>query len=646
MTMQFEHLFTPIKIRNKTVKNRIISPAHASILNFFRDELPPDQYIEYQRARAKGGCGLIILSNCQVHRSSSGTNVYPPTPELLAPKLRRMADTLHEYGTVVSMQLFHRGNHGSSIENIYANWGWTARPSHEAGAEVCHEMNEDEVEEIIRGYVLYATLARECGLDGVELHGAHGYFLQQSWTSWANLRKDRWGEQMAFATELINRVRAAVGEDFIVDVKMVSDDFHAGGMDNEAMRKVAQAIEATGKIDFLSISQGSQGSHYAYITGTMYIPPAAFVPLASGIKQAVKSIPIVAATRINDPALAESVLADGHADMVALCRAQIADPEFANKAREGRVDDIRLCIACNQGCQDRISQRIRMTCLQNAVVGREKEIGTIEQAPRKKKVLVVGGGPGGMEAARVAALRGHDVTLYEKEKQLGGRINTLSRVPSREEFSQVTRYLSTQIAKLGINVKLGTEATIEAIKREKPDAVIVATGSTPYKPPIPGIDQDNVLTVIQALEGAPVGERVLIYDTPGFQESVTLAEFLADQGKKVEIATPSSQVGIMIGSSHQPYIWPLLHNKGVVFSVFTSLKKIPGRTATLADVYTQQERTLEVDTVVMSTGYRANDSIWRALRGQVPELYAVGDCYSPRRALDAIHEGYNTGFKV
>lgn len=649
MTAQFENLFTPIKIGAKTVRNRIMFPAHGTSFQFFADNTDPNMYVEYMRARARGGCGLAVISTLMPHWSSHHIGgPTPPTPAILIPKLRKMADAIHENGALVVVQILHKGSSGDSVENIHPLWGFTARSSPDSRAEVCHEMDNDEVEEVLDSFAIYARCAKEGGLDGVELHGTHGYLLQQSWSNWTNQRTDKWGKQMAFANELSARVRAAVGSDLIVGVRIASDDFHPGGMDNEAMKKVAQALESTGKIDYLSISEGSQYSHYSLSAGPMYIPPAAWVPLASGIKQAVKSTPVVATCRINEPALAESILADGHADMVNMCRALIADPEFANKAREGRVDDIRLCIACNQGCLDRSWARMFITCLQNAVVGKEKEIGTIERAPKKKSVMVIGGGPGGMEAARVAALRGHDVTLYEKEEQLGGQINTLAKAPGREEFGQVVRYLSTQLNKLGVKVKLGVEATEETVKREKPDVVIVATGAKPYINPVPGSEQDNVFTSSQVLDGkATIGERVVVFDTTGLQEGCTVADFLVEQSKKVEIITPFAAAGANMGYSHLPLIWPRLLNKGIVFSGFTSLKKISGHTVTVFNVYTQQERTIEdVDTVVMSTGYRANDSLYRTLKGKVKELHGVGDCLSPRRALDAIHEGYNTAFKI
>ena len=649
MSMQFEHLFTPIELGPVTVRNRIVLPSHATRFPFFADDTDGSQYIEYMRARARGGCGLIVIGTVHGHKSHSRMGLLePPTPEILAPKLRILADAVHEYSTKVVLQVWHKGNTADSSENIRAMWGFTARPSPDSRQEVCHEMDDIDIDEVINGYPYpFAVLAKECGIDGVEIHGAHGYLLQQSWTNWANLRVDKWGEQMAFANEVINRTRAAVGDDYLLGMRIASDDFHANGMDNEAMQKVAQQLEATGKLDYISLSEGSQLSHYSLIMGTMYVPPAAWIPLHSGIKQAVKFIPVIASCRINEPTLAESILADGHADMVAICRGQIADPEFANKAREGRVDDIRLCIACNQGCADRLFSRIQITCLQNCTVGQERELGTIEPAPNKKKVVVIGGGPGGLETARVAVLRGHDVTLYEKENQLGGQINTLTKVPAREEFGQAIRYLTTQVNKLGVNVKLGVEATAEMVLGEKADAVVVATGAMPYRLPIPGVDQENVFTVSEVLDGAPVGEKVIIFDTTGLQEAPTCAEFLADQGKQVEVITFFPMVAAMMGYTHQPLVWPRLKNKGIVFTVYTMLKKISGRTVTVGDVYTEEERTIgDVDTVVLATGYRVDDSLYRTLRGKVDDLYAVGDCYAPRRVLDAIHEGYKHARKL
>lgn len=648
MAMQFERLFTPVKIGPKTARNRIMFPCHGTRFQFFNDEAEGEQYIEYQRARAKGGCGTIVMGTVHVHHASTGfSEVVPPTPKILSPKLRRMADAVHEQGALLLMQLYHRGNSWNSHESIRALWGFSAVPSRGTPHEFCHEMTPAEIEEVLDGYVKFALLAKESGLDGVELHAAHCAILFQSYNSYYNRRTDKWGKQMAFMTECMNRVRSAAGKDFIVGMRICADDFEPNGMDNDAMKKVAAAVDAAGKMDYMSVSEGSEGSHYSLIIGTMYIPPGAFIPLHSGIKQVVSSMPVIASCRINDPALAEKILADGHADMVACCRAQIADPEFANKAREGRVDDIRLCIACNQGCADRFFASKQLTCLQNAAVSKEYMVGELKPAAKKKKVVVVGGGPGGMEAARVLKLRGHDVTLYEKEKQLGGQVNTLVKAPSREEFGQSVRYLSTQMQKLGVKVKLGVEATESTIKQDKPDVVIVATGSIPYVSPIPGSDQKNVATPSQILnEEVAAGEKVVVFDNTGLQEAFTVADFLADRGKKVEIVTPYSTVGPWVGYTHWPVIWPRLLKKGIVFSENTTLKKIAGNSVTVSNVYTEEERSIAANTVVMATGYKSNNGLFYALHGQVGELYMVGDSKSPRRVLDAIHDAFNLSIEL
>jgi len=648
MAMQFERLFTPIQIGPKTARNRIMFPCHGTRFQFFNDEAEGNQYLEYQRARAKGGCGTIVIGTVHIHPQSVGfSEVVPPTPEILAPKLRKMADAVHEHGTLLLMQLYFRGASWNSVESIRSLWGFSAVPTRRTPHEFCHEMTPDEIEGVLDGYVNFAKLAKESGLDGVELHAAHCAILYQSYNEYYNKRSDKWGGQFAFITECMNRVRSAVGDDFIVGMRMPSDDFEPGGMDNDAMKKVAQAVESVGKIDYLSISEGSESEHYAYIIGTMYLSPAPWVPLTSGIKQVVRSVPVIANSRINEPTLCESILTDGHADMIAMCRALIADPEFGNKAREGRVDDIRLCIACNQGCADRFFARMHLTCLQNAAVSSEYLVGDIQLAPKKKKGVVIGGGPGGMEAARVAALRGHDVTLYEKDNQLGGQVNTLVKAPGRDEFGQATRYLTTQMDKLGVKVKLGVEATVDTVKQENPDTVIVATGSTPYIAPLQGSDQDNVVTPSQVLnDEVSVGERVVIFDNTGFQEATTVADFLADRGKKVEIVTPYHFVGIWVGYTHWPVIWPRLLKKGVVFTVNTALKNISGRSATVANVYTQEERSIDVDTVVMVTGYLPNNGLHQSLLGQVGELYVVGDSNAPRRAMDAIHDAFNVAIKI
>jgi len=649
--MQYENLFSPIKIGSKTAKSRIVFPCHSF------EALPFPEYVAYQAARAKGGCGLNIIGPCVVHNSgvTLGEHLHPfETPESLLPNWKQMAEAVHEYNSLVLIQLWHIGDKSEGLaEN---SWGVSENPVDlDLGrAEVPHEMNDAEINDVIRGFVDYARAAKEAGLDGCEIHGSHGYLPQQFWSPWINHRKDKWSEPLLFINEVITRIRSAVGEDFIIGVRMSGDDLYPGpqGIDSEKSKKLARALEDTGVVDLLNISVGHGGLTNTYTIAPMYVPPASIsVPMASGIKQAVKSIPVIACGRINDPAIAEKAIADGHCDMVGLVRGQIADAEFANKAREGKIEDIRICIACNQGC----NVEGKPKCTQNLVSGREtKEIAVIKPVSKKKKVVIIGGGPAGMEAARVAALKGHDVTIYEKNNELGGQVNILSKAPGREEFNQVTRFLTNQIQKLDIKMKLETEATVDSILQEQPDAVIMATGSRPYVELVPGSETSQVVSPSQVLLGqVNVGDCAIVYESTGFQEGYTTADFLGEKGVHVELLT--SQVSVAAGlmvpagmiTARNPIIWQRLKKNGVNIKEHTKIKKISGRQVTLVDVWSGEESALDnVDTVVMATGYLPNNSLYKELNGRIKELYAVGDCTIPRRVPEAIHTAYLTAFNI
>ncbi|MBN2074446.1 MAG: FAD-dependent oxidoreductase [Dehalococcoidales bacterium] len=338
--------------------------------------------------------------------------------------------------------------------------------------------------------------------------------------------------------------------------------------------------------------------------------------------------------------------------MVGLVRGQIADPEFGNKALEGRVDDIRLCVGCNQGCWE---SEVEATCLQNAVANKESmEYAVIKPAAVKKKVIVVGAGPGGMEAARVAAIKGHNIILYEKSGRLGGQVNILSRAPGRKEFSQATRYLENQICKLGVEVKLNTEVTPDFITSENPDAVIVATGANPYILPVPGSEQDNVVSPSQVLADHVVtGDKVLVFETTGMPEGPTTADYLAEQGKSVELVTEFPAICAHWGlkslayGTHIPVIWKRLKSNGVTIIPYTTIKEISEKTVTVSDVISGEDRIIQdINTVVMATGYRSENRLFKALKNRLVEVYEIGDCKLPRRSLDAIHEGYMTAFGI
>jgi thioredoxin reductase len=382
------------------------------------------------------------------------------------------------------------------------------------------------------------------------------------------------------------------------------------------------------------------------MVGDMSIPQGAAVHLAAGIKEVVK-LPVFTVLRIKDPLHAEKILAEGQADMVAMCRALICDPELPRKAKEGRLDDIRYCIACNQECRTHFQGRM-ISCTLNPAVGFEKELGveTLKPALKKKEVVVIGGGPGGMEAARVAALRGHAVRLYEKSGELGGQVNIATKIPTRDEFGDCIRYLSRQMEKLGVRVFLETELSSKMVESMKPGVVVVATGSEPVVPSTKGSGQKHVVNVWDVLqEKVEVGERVLIVDGgEAFWPCCGTAEFLLDRGKKVEILSYLYYVGVSLPAQSLPLFYERILKKGATLTPLHRVNEILADSVVVTHVRTGETRVIRgVDTVVMAMGNRAKDEMYKSLKGKIQEIYAIGDCVAPRKVHDAIREGHRVG---
>jgi thioredoxin reductase len=444
-----------------------------------------------------------------------------------------------------------------------------------------------------------------------------------------------------------------VGADFTLGVRLCADEMIPGGLTLEDAKHIAQRLQTTAALDYFNLTLATFYNLYL-VGGPMHLPLGYTVPLAAGIKS-VSTLPVFATGRINDPALAERVLADGQADMIGVVRGQIADPDFAVKAREGRVEEIRNCIACNQNCYGRVGLNKPIGCVQNPSVGFEDSEGErhLRPALRKKRVMVVGGGPAGMWAAKIAAMRGHDVTLYDKGEELGGQVLLAAKGAGRDEFGVIVRNERNQLTRLGVPVELGIEVTAEMVLERAPDAVIVATGSRPKVSPVGGTPAPNIWNVWQVLRGeADLAQKVLLIDYDGHHQATATAEFLAELGKSVHVVTSSLFVGSDLGPSQDMYLSrQRLMQKGVTFTPDFAVMEIKagegGPEVHGFNVYSNVWDSFSgYDSIVTAMGNDADDSLYFSLKGKVRELLRVGDCVAPRKVDMAIHEGYMAGKRV
>ncbi len=647
MAGQYQYLFTPMRIGRAIIPNRIIFAAH--LTNLAEENLPGPRLIAYYTERARGGCGLIITEEQSVHPSDWAYQklIHGFDPRVI-PAYRRLTRSVHEQGTRIFAQINHNGMQASSLYSRRPVLGPSpiVDPIHR---EMCKQIEPEEIAEIVRGYALVARHVREGGFDGAELQSSHSSLMRQFFSPYYNRRDDAYGgsleNRMRFALEVIEAIRSEIGRDFPLGIRLCGDELIPAGLTLDDVREIARRLEATGQLDFINTSIGEFHNLYM-VEGSMHTPPGYQLFVSAGIREVVK-LPVFCTGRIKDPVQAERILREGLADMVDVVRGQICDPAFTRKAHEGHTESIRLCISCNQYCIGRMGLNLSLGCIQTPATGNELRfppISMVRNLKRRPTLIVVGGGPGGMQAAKVAAQRGFSVKLYERQHELGGQINLIVRVPNRVEFGDAARNLQREIQEAGVEVHVDTEVTAEMIEREAPDAVIIATGSRPALPPVPGADLPHVATIWQVLEGeksAQPGEYVLVYDQIGFHQATGTAELLAEKGCQVELVTPQFYVGGDLSVTLDIELWyRRALSKQMRMTPNYFLAGLGPTSATIINNYTGQPRQLDgVALAVLVSPQAVNDTLYHQLQGRVPQLYRVGDCVAPRRVEHAILDG-------
>jgi len=671
-------LFEKFQLGQMTIKNRIIMSAMD--LGFTSDGAINEKIIHFYEARAKGGVGLIVVGGCYPEMNGKvWKSIIGLDKDEFIPGLKKLTGTIHAYDVCVAAQLLHGGRSASSFFTKMQPVSPSAL-THKNIKQEPHALTIAEIQKVIENYVHATRRAKESGFDAVELHGGMGYLINQFLSKATNKRDDAYGgtleRRTLFAREIVLAIKKTVGKEYPVIFRMSGDDFVTDGLKIEESLEIAGILEESG-VDAFNVSPGWHESRVPIMS--MVIPRMAYVFLSERIRSKVKT-PVIASARINDLKLAEDILDNEQADMISLGRPLIVDPDLPNKYQNGMLNDIRTCIACNQGCFDSLLNFKQVSCTYNAMAGHENEY-TIAATNKPKKVVIVGGGPAGMEAARVLALRGHRVTLYEKSRQLGGQLRYAFIPPGREEVQNIIKYLETQITKLKVNVKTETEAGLETLEKERPDAVIIATGGYPIMPELPGIHSENVYLANRVLEGdVPIGKDVVIIGggTVGSEVALHVAKLGAmkpdvacflmkhkviDAADAVEYTTRGNRnitvlelkkkLGGGFGISTRWIILNELKDARVNEITEAKVKEIVYNSGNNGQgkrgvIYEKdgQEYFIKADIVIIAVGYKSNDELQQKVDRKFAEVYSIGDCVKVRTALEAVHEGFQVGLKI
>lgn len=662
----FEMLFSPGRINTLELKNRVIMTAMH--LNYTPGGKTNDRLIRFYEERARYEVAMAIVGGCAIDDFSGSPDMINLKNDEDMEGLSRLTEAVHRAGGRLCAQLYHGGAY---VHSLFLKGKQAMSPSgvfSRFTKETPRALTKEEIPWVVDNFAQGAKRAKAAGFDSVEILGSAGYLISQFLSPLTNKRQDEYGgpleNRMRFGQEVARAVRAAVGREYPVICRIAGNDFVPGSHTNKEARVFARALQEAG-VDLLNVTGGWHETRVPQLL--MCLPPATFKYLARGIKECV-DIPVMACNRINDPRIAEALLREGSADFVGMARALLADPQILAKAKEGRIEEIVHCIGCAQACFDHVFYMRPVSCLMNPRAGREFEIQETP-APRPKKVWVIGGGPSGLMAAATAARRGHKVTLFEKEASLGGQLR-LAGVPAmRRDFITAADDLERQVRLTGVHVKLGKAVNKAAVKRGRPDAVVVATGGRPLIPEIPGVELEHVTTAWDVLAGkAMVGRDVVIIGggAVGCETALHLCESSAISGdslrflafnkgetwevleglitkgpRKVTILEMLKRIGQDIGLSTRWSILQDLERYGVkIITEATAKEILPDGVVMEREGKTEK---ISCDSVVLAMGSRPVQDLNEELAGIVPEIHVVGDAKGPRKALDAVWEGYDVG---
>jgi len=651
---KYPHLFSELQFGRTRVKNRAFSAGHATRL-VDPDGTVGDRLLAYHRARAEAEIGLIITEVNVVHATYEPQNRLSVTSDACIPGLSRLADLGRTHDCRMFGQLFHPGRvAGVSIDGSIMPTVGPSEVADEVYKNVPRPLSNAEVWEIIDSYAEGGRRMAEAGLDGIEIISSMGYLPSQFLNPRLNHRTDEFGGdsegRLRFLREIIAGVRARAGKDIVLGIRISADE-----MDDEGMRPgetiaALQSLERDGTLDYFNIIAATTATYdgWMHIIPHMVHKPAYLAPLAADVKKAV-SLPVFIAGRINQPQEAERVIASGQADMVGLVRAHICDPQFTLKAKQGRPDDIRACIACNQACIGHGLKGHSISCIQHPETGRELQYYNKTKAEKRQRVVVIGGGPGGMKAAAVAAERGHDVILLEKESRLGGQALLAQLLPDRSEFGGIVTNLTREMEIHGVDVRLKVSADADGVAALKPDVVILATGALPQFPKLDGIDPEAyVVDSWAAIRGkANVGKSVVVWDWRSDWVGLGLAQMLAMKGCHVRLAVNGIVAGERLPSMVRDYAVGELHKLGVEIVPYVRLYGADANTVYFQHATSKQPVIMEdVDTLVSNHAPRRNADLEDALvaRGMIPVL--IGDCLNPRTAEEAVLEGMRGAMSI